>query len=75
MSVLAIEDIDIIHQLSPHKEISLSPGDTIVAKIDIDEYGLEYAEQIYKILEKAFPYNNILILDKRTELEVYRYAH
>ena len=75
MSVLAIETVDIIHQLSPHKEISLSPGDTIVAKVDIDEYGIEYANLVHKMLEKAFPYNTILILDKRTELEVYRYEH
>ena len=75
MSVLKIDNVDIIPSLSPHKEFSLKSGDTVIAKVNIQEYGIDYAEQIYKILEKGFPYNNIIILDKDTELEIYRYEN
>ena len=75
MSVIAINDVDIVHRLNEHKEFSLSPGDTIVAKVDFNELDIEEIQAAYNILEKAFPRNNILILNKNIELEVYRHAN
>lgn len=72
MSVIAIDDIDIVHRLQSHREISLTPGDVIVAKVDFNEIDIDMIEATYKMLEKAFPNNNILILNKSIELEVYR---
>ena len=54
------------------KKILLTREDIIVAKVDIDEYGIDYAQFVFSNLTKAFPNNSILILDKRTELEVYK---
>ena len=75
MSVVAINDVDIVHRLNEHKEFSLSPGDTIVAKVDFNELDIEEIQAAYNMLEKAFPRNNILILNKNIELEVYRHAN
>ena len=75
MSVIAISDVDIVHRLNEHKEFSLSPGDTIVAKVDFNELDIEEIQAAYNMLEKAFPRNNILILNKNIELEVYRHAN
>lgn len=75
MSVIAIDDVDIVHRLNEHKEFSLSSGDTIVAKVDVNELDIEEIQAAHNMLEKAFPHNNILILNKNIELEVYRHAN
>lgn len=62
----------IIPQLQKHNEISLQRGDTLVVHIDLEKYGIDYAKQIYEIFEKAFPYNQILVVDDSVTLEVIK---
>ena len=75
LSVLAIENIEVIPQVSQRKEVTLHPGDVIVAKVDLEKVDFEVVQSAYNMLEKAFPNNNIMVLDKNIEIEVYRNAH
>lgn len=65
-------EIEIVPKLRYPKEISLSPGDILVAKVDQDMWNLEDAQKFYEILEQAFPNNQILVLFKGVELEVIK---
>lgn len=65
-------EIEIVPKLRYPKEISLNPGDTLVAKVDQDMWDIEDAQRFYEILEKAFPNNQILVLFKGVELEVIK---
>ena len=67
-------EIEIVPKLRYPKEISLSPGDTLVAKIDQDLWDIEDAQRFYEILEHAFPNNSILVLFKGVDLEVIKNA-
>lgn len=62
----------IIPQLQKHNEISLRRGDTLVVHIDLEKYGINYAKEIFDVFEKAFPYNQILVVDKHVTLEVIK---
>lgn len=62
----------IIPQLQKHNEISLRRGDTLVVHIDLEKYGLNYAKEIFDVFEKAFPYNQILVVDEHVTLEVVK---
>ncbi len=65
-------EITIIPKLKAPLDYELSPGDTIVGYVDFDKYGLDGAEEFYKLLSKAFPNNSIVILPKGTELGVIK---
>ena len=67
-------EFEILSKLNTTNEISLRPGDTLVAKLDQEKWDLNDAEAIYKILEKAFPKNQILVLFNGIELEVIKNA-
>lgn len=62
----------IIPQLHKHNEISLKRGDTLVVHIPFDTYDLDSANVIYEMFAKAFPYNQVIVVDKDIELEVVR---
>ena len=66
---------EILPQLNTVNEISLRPGDTLVAKLDQEKWDIENAEVIYNILAKAFPKNQILVLFDGIELEVIKNAY
>lgn len=68
-------ELEIIPKLKQSKEFSLSPGDTLVAKIDQDLWDIEDAQRFYEILEQAFPNNQILVLFKGVDLEVIKNAN
>ena len=65
---------EILPKLHTANEISLRPGDTLVAKLDQEKWDLDSAEVIYEILAKAFPKNQILVLFDGIELEVIKNA-
>ena len=65
-------EITIIPQLKAPLDYELSPGDTIVCYIDFDKYGIDGAEEFYKLLSKVFSNNSIVILPKGTELGVIK---
>ena len=65
-------EFEILSKLNTTNEISLRPGDTLVAKLDQEKCDLKDAEVIYKILDKAFPKNQILVLFDSIELEVIK---
>lgn len=65
--------INIIPKLTPCNEISLSPGDTLVAFIDSQKWDMEDAQQFYNLLKKTFPYNSICIMFDGVELGVIRH--
>lgn len=62
----------IIPQLQKHNEISLRRGDTLVVHIDLEKYGINYAKEVFDIFEKAFPYNQILVVDENVTLKVVK---
>lgn len=66
-------EVNIIPKLSPHCEISLSPGDTLVAFIDSEKWDMNDAQQFYNLLEKTFPYNSICIMFDGVELGVVKH--
>lgn len=74
--VQSFDDVkfEILPQLNTVNEISLRPGDTLVAKLDQEKWDLNNAEVIYEILAKAFPKNQILVLFDGIELEVIKNA-
>ena len=75
--VQSFDDIkfEILPQLNTVNEISLRPGDTLVAKLDQEKWDTNDAEIIYEILAKAFPKNQILVLFNGIELEVIKNAY
>lgn len=74
--IQSFDDIkfEILPQLNTINEISLRPGDTLVAKLDQEKWDVESAEVIYNILAKAFPKNQILVLFDGIKLEVIKNA-
>lgn len=66
--------INIIPKLTPYNEISLSPGDTLVAFIDSQKWDMNDAQEFYRLLRKTFPNNNICIMFDGVELGVVRNA-
>lgn len=65
-------EFEILPKLNPINEISLRLGDTLVAKLDQEQWDLDDAQSIYEILVQAFPKNQILVLFKGIELEVIK---
>ena len=57
-----IIEIQIIPKLKEFNELSLSPGDTLVAFVDHEKWTMDNAQEFYNLLQKAFPHNNICIL-------------
>ena len=62
----------IIPQLQKHNEISLQHGDTLVVHVPFQEWGLNMIQEVYNMFEKAFPYNQIMVVDENVTLEVVR---
>ena len=74
-----IEDIDskklevqVIPKLREFNSISLDPGDTLVAFYDKNHYTIDEVQNIYELLYKAFPNNNILCIEKHINLGVIK---
>ena len=67
-------EFEILPKLNTINEISLRPGDTLVAKLDQEKWDINDAESIYNILAKTFPKNQILVLFNGIELEVIKNA-
>ncbi len=66
-------EVTIIPKLVPHNELTLSPGDTLVAFIDSEKWDMNDAQQFYNLLEKTFPYNSICIMFDGVELGVIKH--
>lgn len=66
--------VNIIPKLTPHSEIFLSPGDTLVAFIDSQKWDMNDAQEFYKLLERTFPDNSICIMFDGVELGVVRHG-
>ena len=64
--------ISIIPKLVQHNELILAREDTVVLYVDFNKYSMDTAQEFYKLLEKVFPQNQILILPKDTRMEVVR---
>ena len=63
-------EIQIIPKLKEFNELSLSPGDTLVAFVDHKKWTLDNVQEFYNLLQKIFPNNNICILFDGIELGV-----
>lgn len=77
--IKSIEDINkhfegvefqIIPKLKEFNELSLSPGDTLVAFVDREKWTIDNAQEFYNFFQKAFPHNNICVLFDGVELGV-----
>ena len=68
------QKFEILPELKVTNEISLRPGDTLIAKLDQEKWDVEGAEVIHEVLARAFPKNQILILFDGIELEVIKNA-
>lgn len=62
----------IIPQLQKHNEISLQRGDTLIVHVPFKEWDFDMIQKIYDMFEKAFPYNQIMVIDENVTLEVVR---
>ena len=62
----------IIPQLQKHNEISLQCGDTLIVHVPFQEWDLNMIQEVYNMFEKAFPYNQIMVVDENVTLEVVR---
>lgn len=62
----------IIPQLQKHNEISLQHGDTLIVYVPFKEWDFDMIKKIYDMFEKAFPYNQIMVIDENVTLEVVR---
>ena len=65
-------ELTIVPKLKECNLISLSPGDTIVLHIDDDKWDLDNAQEFYKLFEKSFPNNNIMVMFKGVDIGVIR---
>lgn len=63
-------EMTIVPKLKPYLDLSLTPGDTIVAFIDHNIWQMSDAQEFYKLLEKTFPCNSICVLFDGVELGV-----
>lgn len=64
--------VNIIPKLTPHSEMFLSPGDTLVAFIDHEKWDMNDAQEFYKLLERTFPNNAICVMFDGIELGVIK---
>ena len=60
----------IIPKLKEFNELSLTHGDTLVVYWDFEKYPLDEASEFFKIVQKAFPHNQVLFLPLGSELGV-----
>lgn len=65
-------EVTIIPKLKACNLISLSSGDTIVIQIDDEKWDLDNAQEFYKLFEKNFPNNNIMVMFKGIDIGVIR---
>jgi hypothetical protein len=65
-------EVSIIPKLKPCNEISLGEGDTLVGVVDSEKWDIDDAQQFYKLLNQAFPNNNILMIFDGIELGVIK---
>lgn len=63
-------NVQIIPKLKEFNEVTLSPGDTLVAFVDHEIWDIENAQEFYNLLQKTFPNNNICVLFDGIELGV-----
>lgn len=64
-------EYSLIPRLTPYKEIILQKGDTLVAFIG-GELDLSDGQELFNLLSKVFPDNQILILPRDVELGVVK---
>ena len=53
-------------------ELFLTHGDTLVVYWDFERYPLDEASEFFKIIQKAFPHNQVLFLPLGSELGVVK---
>ena len=63
--------VKIIPQLEQPNSITLAPGDTLVAHMG-ENWDMEFAQELYNLLEHAFPNNNILVLPYGIDISVIK---
>jgi hypothetical protein len=51
--------------------LTLAPGDTLVAQMG-ENWDMEFAQELYQLLEHAFPNNNILVLPYGVDISVVK---
>ena len=52
------------------KKLDIKDGDTILITIDIDKWDVDEAYEIYKMVVKVFPNNNIITTFKGIDIKV-----
>ncbi len=62
----------IIPKLKEFNELFLTHGDTLVVYWDFEKYPSDAASEFFKIIQKAFPYNQVLFLPLGSELGVIK---
>lgn len=65
-------EYSIVPKLKEWNELSLAPGDTLLIYWDFDKYGMDTAQDFYKLVEKVFPGINILFMPKETGVGVIK---
>ena len=65
-------EVQIVPKLREFNFVSLNPGDTLVAYYDRNHYTIDEVQNIYDLLSKAFPNNNILCIEKHVDLGVIK---
>lgn len=65
-------EVQIVPKLREFNFLSLEPGDTLVAYYDRNHYTMDEVQNIYELLRKAFPNNNILCIEKHVNLGVIK---
>ena len=65
-------EYSIIPKLKEFNELSLTHGDVLVVYWDFEKYPLDEAFEFFKIIQKAFPYNQVLLLPSGSKLEVIK---
>lgn len=61
----------IVPQLATPNVLTLAPGDTLVAQMG-EDWDMEFAQELYQLLEHAFPNNNILVLPYGVDISVIK---
>lgn len=74
MAIKSIEvevECKVIPKLETTNSLTLAPGDTLVAHMG-EDWDIEFAQELYKLLEHAFPNNNILVLPYGVDISVIK---
>lgn len=65
-------ECSIIPKLKDFNEIFLTVGDTLIVYWDFEKYALDEAQEFFKLIQKAFPNNQVLFIPKESEIGVVR---